>query len=110
MNRRDCIALFSGVMNWLLLARLVAAALALAVPPWAGGALAAEVGDYAPANIMKTNDRLGWVCLVHALCPVSDQVCGVISRAIAADRSAQYLLGLTLLTGDGLPREMTPQT
>jgi hypothetical protein len=29
----------------------------------------------------------------------------LIKRAIANDRSAEYLLGLTLLTGDGLPRD-----
>ena len=82
-----------------------AAALLLALLPWAGGALAAEAGDYAPENILTTNNRLGWLCMVRVTCPVSDQVRGVISRAIATDRSAQYLLGLTLLTGDGLPRD-----
>jgi TPR repeat protein len=43
--------------------------------------------------------------MISVTCPVSDQVRGVITRAIATDRSAQYLLGLTLLTGDGLPRD-----
>jgi len=68
-------------------------------------AMAADEGNYAPANILKTNGRLGWMCMISVTCPVSDQVRGVISRAIATDRSAQYLLGLTLLTGDGLPRD-----
>ncbi len=67
--------------------------------------LAADDGDYAPANILKTNGRLGWLCMITVTCPVSGHVRSVISRAIAADRSAQYLLGLTLLTGDGLPRD-----
>jgi hypothetical protein len=70
-----------------------------------GAAVAADDGDYAPANILKTKGRLGWMCMVQVTCPVSTQVLSVISRAIAADRSAQYLLGLTLLTGDGLPRD-----
>jgi TPR repeat protein len=85
--------------------RAAAAALLLALLPWAGGALAAEAGDYAPENILTTNGRLGWLCMVRVTCPVSDPVRGVISRAIATDRSAQYLLGLTLLTGDGLPHD-----
>jgi len=105
MNRRPFIAHFGGVITRLLVVRAVASVWALMLPLLAGGALAAEAGDYAPENITKTNGRLGWVCMVHALCPVSDQVRDVISRAIAADRSAQYLLGLTLLTGDGLPRD-----
>lgn len=65
----------------------------------------AQDGDYAPANILKTNKTLGWLCMLNATCPVSAQVRGIISRAIATDRSARYLLGLTLLTGDGLPRD-----
>jgi TPR repeat protein len=72
---------------------------------YAVSASAAEEGDYAPSNILKTNGRLGWFCMIQATCPVSAQVHSVISRAIATDRSAQYLLGLTLLTGDGLPRD-----
>ena len=65
----------------------------------------AEESGYAPATILKTNNMLGWLCMINATCPVSAQVRGVISRAIATDRSARYLLGLTLLTGDGLPRD-----
>ncbi|MEP7031855.1 MAG: tetratricopeptide repeat protein [Pseudolabrys sp.] len=81
--------------------RAAALALLLALLPWR--ALAAEPGDYAPENILKTNARMGWICMVY--CPVSADVRSVVARAIANDRSAQYLLGLTLLTGDGLPRD-----
>jgi TPR repeat protein len=105
MNRREFFAHFGGVITRSLVVRAVASVWVLTLPLLAGVALAAEAGDYAPENISKTNGRLGWVCMVHALCPVSDRVRDVISRAIAADRSAQYLLGLTLLTGDGLPRD-----
>jgi TPR repeat protein len=73
--------------------------------PQANVAAAAETGDYAPQNIEKTFGRFGWVCVVSALCPVSPEVRGVIERAIAHNRGAEYLLGLTLLTGDGLPRD-----
>jgi TPR repeat protein len=85
--------------------RAAAVALVLALLPLASGALAADDGDYAPKNIEKTYSRFGWLCIVGALCPVSEPVRGVIQRAIAHDRSAEYLLGLTLLTGDGLPRD-----
>ena len=68
-------------------------------------AMGADEGNYAPANILKTNGWLGWMCMIPVTCPVTSQVRGVISRAIATDRSAQYLFGLTLLTGDGLPRD-----
>ncbi len=81
--------------------RLIVAAFAL----WASTVLAADAGDYAPQNIERTYKQLHWQCMLHMLCPVSDEVYDVIKRALANDRSAQYLLGLTLLTGDGLPRD-----
>jgi TPR repeat protein len=43
--------------------------------------------------------------MIQAFCPVSEKVLGVIKHSLANDRSAKYLLGLTLLTGDGLPRD-----
>ena len=86
-----------------MIRKLVAAAILAMGALTAVGASAAEDGDYAPANILKTNGRLGWLCMIPVTCPVTSQVRGVISRAVAADRSAQHLLGLTLLTGDGLP-------
>jgi uncharacterized protein len=86
-------------------ARAVMLALMLAIAAWADGALAADAGQYAPENIEKTYKQLGWLCMVRALCPVSDDVYGVIKRAIAGHPSSEYLLGLTLLTGDGLPRD-----
>ena len=68
-------------------------------------ARAAEAGDYAPANIETTASRMKYICFISAFCPVSEQVRGVIKGALANDRSDQYLLGLTLLTGDGLPQD-----
>ena len=89
------------------IARFLAYALAPVVLllPMASGVLAAEAGDYAPENIDKTYGRLGWICMVRPLCPVTDDVRGVITRALGNDRSAAYLLGLTLMTGDGLPSD-----
>jgi len=87
------------------LARAIAPALALALLSLASGARAAEAGDYAPENIERTVSRMGWLCVVPAFCPVTGEVRGVIRRAIAGDPSAADLLGLTLVTGDGLPRD-----
>jgi TPR repeat protein len=86
-------------------ARAAAPVFALALLPLASGAIAAEAGNYAPENIQQTEKYLGWLCWANALCPLSEHVHGVIKRAIANDRSAEYLLGLTLLTGDGLPQD-----
>jgi Sel1 repeat-containing protein len=85
------------------LARAIAPAVVLL--PMASGVFAADAGDYAPENIEKTYRRLGWICMVRPLCPVTDDVQGVIKRALGNDRSAGYLLGLTLMTGDGLPSD-----
>lgn len=70
-----------------------------------GSALAQDAGDYAPSNIGHTYSHLKWLCVLHALCPVSDKALAVIQGAMANDRSAEYLLGLTLLLGDDLPTD-----
>jgi len=77
--------------------------LALSVP--VGGAMAAEAGRYAPEHIEQTYQELSWLCMIRALCPVTDEVSKVIKGAIAGDASAEYLLGLTLATGDGVPSD-----
>lgn len=77
----------------------------VALMPLANAALADEPGDYSPQKIEKTSNLFGWLCMINALCPVGADVRATIKRAIAHDRSAEYLLGLTLLTGDGLPRD-----
>jgi TPR repeat protein len=70
-----------------------------------GGAVAAETSGYAPEDIKQTYKQLRWLCMVRAFCPVSEQVLDVIKRAMAGNASAEYLLGLTLVTGDGLPSD-----
>jgi TPR repeat protein len=80
-------------------------ALILGVVARVGSARAVEAGRYAPENIEQTYKQMRWLCMVAALCPVSDDVRIVIKRAIEGKPSAEYLLGLTLLTGDGLPRD-----
>ena len=86
-------------------ARAAVLALILGVLARVGSAHAAEAGRYAPDNIEQTYKQLRWLCIVAALCPVSDDVRIVIKRAMEGKPSAEYLLGLTLLTGDGLPRD-----
>jgi TPR repeat protein len=86
-------------------ARATALALMLAVVAPTDAAAVAEAGLYAPENIEKTFKQLGWLCMVRALCPVTDDVYGVIKRSLAGNPSSEYLLGLTLFTGDGLPRD-----
>ena len=80
-------------------------ALALLVLP--DFALAVEACDYAPENIEHSYGRLRWLCMLGALCPVSDKAFDLIKQAMANDRSSEYLLGLTLLVGDDLPRDRT---
>jgi len=58
---------------------------------------------YAPSHIQKTSTFLSTICLVAPLCPVSRQTLAAIKRAAAGSAGAEDLLGLTLLTGDGLP-------
>ena len=86
-------------------ARAAVLALILGVLARVGSAHAAEAGRYAPDNIEQTYKQVRWLCIVAALCPVSDDVRIVIKRAMEGKPSAEYLLGLTLLTGDGLPRD-----
>jgi TPR repeat protein len=81
----------------------LASALMMILLP-AGGA-AAETGGYAPENIEQTYRRLSWLCMVRAFCPVTEPVRDVIKHAMAGNASAEYLLGLTLATGDGLPSD-----
>lgn len=86
--------------------RLLAPVLGLALLAAATtGVRAADAGDYAPENIEHTFRYLKWICLLQALCPVSAGTYAVIKEAMANRAQAQYLLGLTLLTGDGLPKD-----
>jgi TPR repeat protein len=68
-------------------------------------ATAAEPSRYAPQNMEQTYKLLRWLCMVRMTCPITDQVYNVIGRALAGKPAAEYLLGLTLITGDGLPRD-----
>lgn len=88
----------------LVFARLAASAVMVAFLPWAA-ARAADAGDFAPENIEKTDKFYNRICFVRAVCPLSDDARALIKKAMAGDRKAEYLLGLTLLTGKGLPND-----
>jgi TPR repeat protein len=88
--------------------RLAAFAIALIL---AAGWLALWFGERdssgdadAPDQIESTYARLSIVCLVAPICPVSRQALDAMKRAIAGDPEAEDWLALSLLTGDGLPR------
>lgn len=86
-------------------ALVIAPVLTLGLVAFASGTLAEDARDYAPQNLVHTYGRLKWLCMVNALCPVSDKAFDVIKQVIANDRSGEYLLGLTLLVGDDLPMD-----
>ena len=66
-------------------------ALILGVVARVGSAQAVEAGRYAPENIEQTYKQMRWLCMVAALCPVSDDVRIVIKRAIEGKPSAEAL-------------------
>ena len=88
---------------WIRIPIAIFVALFLAIA--AGEARAQQEGDFAPANAEKTLGRLRWVCMIGALCPLSSDSYKTLKQAIAGDRNAQYLWGLTLLTGNGAPSD-----
>jgi len=88
-------------------AALIALSLGIAAFALRSGVLGGGTADYAPENIERTAQGLHWVCLLPPICPVSTQTREVIRRAISEVPAAEDLLGLTLLTGDGLPRDDT---
>ena len=65
----------------------------------------ADDDAYAPDHIEKTSSSLSTICLIAPLCPVSPGTLGAIKRAAAGNAAAEDLLGLTLLTGQGLPTD-----
>lgn len=65
----------------------------------------ADDDAYAPDHIQKTASALSTICLVAPICPVSRETLGAIKRAAVGNAAAEDLLGLTLLTGDGLSQD-----
>ena len=65
------------------------------------GAVRAETG-LGPADAEKTLHDLRYVCMLPALCPLTADAIDSLKRAIAGQRGSQFLVGLNLLTGDGV--------
>jgi hypothetical protein len=58
-----------------------------------------------PADAEKTLGSLRYLCVVQSLCPLSAANYDTLKRAIAGQRDNQFLLGLNLITGDGVPTD-----
>jgi TPR repeat protein len=88
------------------LERLLAGAVvpALAVLLLAAAPARAD-SDLGPDKAEKTLSGLKYLCWTSSLCPLTEQNYRVLKKAVAGDRDGQYLWGLTLLTGDGVPSD-----
>jgi len=62
----------------------------LALCLWAETARAEERNPYAPENLLKTYDKLSWICVLPAASPVSSEVLGQVKGALAGERVAEY--------------------
>jgi hypothetical protein len=68
------------------------------------GAARADSG-LGPADAEKTLGRLGYLCMIQSLCPLTAANYATLKRAVAGHRDDEYLLGLNLIHGDGLPTD-----
>jgi TPR repeat protein len=98
-----------GVMNILSAARVYGSSLALAGVLFLGGAAHADSG-LRPADAESTLNSLEYRCLISALCPLSAGNYNALKGAVAGKRGDQFLIGLSLLKGDGAPLDRTAGT
>ena len=56
-----------------------------------------------PAEAERTLDRLSYLCVLQATCPLSAGNYDTLRGAVAGERGSQFLLGLSLMSGDGVP-------
>jgi TPR repeat protein len=78
-----------------------ALSVALAAVLLSGGAARADSG-LGPADAEKTLGTLRYVCVLEALCPISAANYDALKLAIAGQRDNQFLLGLDLISGEGM--------
>jgi TPR repeat protein len=98
----DAVGGFSGeLMSGKLTRTLSVAVAALLV---SAGAARADSG-LGPAEAEKTLGSLRYLCVVQALCPLNAANYDTLKRAIAGQRDNQFLLGLNLISGDGVPTD-----
>lgn len=72
----------------------------------AAGAARADSG-LGPADAEKTLGSLRYLCVVQSLCPLSAANYDTLKHAIAGQRDNQFLLGLNLINGEGVPTDRT---
>ncbi|MBV8190518.1 MAG: sel1 repeat family protein [Alphaproteobacteria bacterium] len=82
--------------------RAVASGMALAAAILLAGPALAGSG-FRPAEAEGTLSSLKYQCLIEALCPLSAGNYESLRGAIAGKRRDQFLIGLSLLRGDGAP-------
>jgi len=61
--------------------------------------------DLGPADAEKTLGNLKYICVLQSLCPLSAVNYDTLKRAIAGQRDNQFLLGLNLINGSGVPTD-----
>jgi TPR repeat protein len=61
--------------------------------------------DLGPSDAPKTLDRMSYLCFLETLCPLRADIYGALKLAVAGQRDNQYLIGLYLMNGDGVPRD-----
>jgi TPR repeat protein len=89
------------------MARIVMAAIVTVLAMVLGAAPARAASGLGPADAEKTLGRLSYVCMVQSLCPLTAENYETLKRAVAGQRDNEYLLGLNLITGDGMPTDRT---
>src|SRR5262249_58376679 len=63
-----------------------------------------------PAEAESTLGRLSYLCIMQATCPLSARNYDTLKRAVAGERGSQFLLGLNLMSGDGVPVDQAAGT
>jgi TPR repeat protein len=96
---------FSGELMSGKLSRTLSVA-AVAALLLSAGAARADSG-LGPADAEKTLGNLRYLCMLQPLCPLSAANYDTLKRAIAGQRDNQFLLGLNLISGDGVPTDRT---
>src|SRR5262245_66213058 len=63
-----------------------------------------------PAEAESPLGRLSYLCVLQATCPLSAGNYDTLKRAVAGERGSQFLLGLNLMSGDGVPVDQAAGT
>jgi TPR repeat protein len=96
-------------MDVLSATRAIGASVALAVALLVAGPAHADSG-MGPADAEGTLGSLRYQCLLKALCPLSAANYDSLKGAVAGKRGDQFLIGYSLLKGDGAPLDLKAGT